>query len=112
MSDPAVALHEVAKTYRQAGGGLDVLKSASLSIMPGEIVAIVGPSGAGKSTLLHIAGLLDRPTGGRSASAARTAPRSATTGAPRSGAAGSASSTSSITCCPSSRRSRTSFCHR
>ncbi len=64
MSDPAVALDEVAKTYRQAGGGLDVLKSASLSIMPGEIVAIVGPSGAGKSTLLHIAGLLDRPTGG------------------------------------------------
>ena len=66
MSDPApaVALHEVAKTYRQAGGGLDVLKSVSLSVMPGEIVAVVGPSGAGKSTLLHIAGLLDRPTAG------------------------------------------------
>ncbi|MDE0057795.1 MAG: ABC transporter ATP-binding protein [Defluviicoccus sp.] len=66
MSDPApaVALYEVAKTYRQAGGGLEVLKSVSLSVMPGEIVAVVGPSGAGKSTLLHIAGLLDRPTGG------------------------------------------------
>ena len=60
----AVALDRVAKTYRQAGGGLDVLRSVSLSIMPGEIVAVVGPSGAGKSTLLHIAGLLDRPTGG------------------------------------------------
>ena len=66
MSDPppAIALRDVAKTYRQAGGGLEVLKSVSLSVMPGEIVAIVGPSGAGKSTLLHIAGLLDRPTGG------------------------------------------------
>ena len=66
MSDPtpAVALHEVARTYRQAGAGLDVLKSVSLSVMPGEIVAVVGPSGAGKSTLLHIAGLLDRPTAG------------------------------------------------
>ena len=66
MSDPApaIALDRVAKTYRQAGGGLEVLKSVSLSVMPGEIVAIVGPSGAGKSTLLHIAGLLDRPTGG------------------------------------------------
>ncbi len=66
MSDPApaLALHQVAKTYRQAGGGLEVLKSVSLSVMPGEIVAVVGPSGAGKSTLLHIAGLLDRPTGG------------------------------------------------
>ena len=61
---PAVALNEVAKTYRQASAGLEVLKSISLSVMPGEIVAIVGPSGAGKSTLLHIAGLLDRPTAG------------------------------------------------
>ena len=66
MADPApaVALEEVAKTYRQAGGGLEVLKSVSLAIMPGEIVAVVGPSGAGKSTLLHIAGLLDRPSAG------------------------------------------------
>ncbi len=61
---PAVALRGVARTYRQAGAGLDVLKSVSLAIMPGEIVAVVGPSGAGKSTLLHIAGLLDRPTAG------------------------------------------------
>ena len=66
MSDPApaVALQEVARTYRQASAGLEVLKSVSLSVMPGEIVAVVGPSGAGKSTLLHIAGLLDRPSAG------------------------------------------------
>ena len=66
MSDaaPAVTLQEVAKTYRQASAGLEVLKSVSLSVMPGEIVAVVGPSGAGKSTLLHIAGLLDRPSAG------------------------------------------------
>ena len=66
MSDaaPAVTLQEVAKTYRQASAGLKVLKSVSLSVMPGEIVAVVGPSGAGKSTLLHIAGLLDRPSAG------------------------------------------------
>ncbi len=66
MSDaaPAVTLQEVAKTYRQASAGLVVLKSVSLSVMPGEIVAVVGPSGAGKSTLLHIAGLLDRPSAG------------------------------------------------
>lgn len=66
MSDaaPAVTLQEVARTYRQASAGLDVLKSVSLSVMPGEIVAVVGPSGAGKSTLLHIAGLLDKPSAG------------------------------------------------
>lgn len=61
---PVLDLRDVRRVYRQAGAELPVLDGVSLSLRPGEIVALVGPSGAGKSTLLHMAGLLERPDGG------------------------------------------------
>jgi lipoprotein-releasing system ATP-binding protein len=64
MSEAALQLDGVVRTYRQPGSTLEVLKGADLLIRPGELVALVGPSGAGKSTLLHVAGLLERPDGG------------------------------------------------
>ena len=64
MSDAALALDGIERTFKQAGNDLHVLRGASVSIRRGETVALVGPSGAGKSTLLHIAGLLERPHGG------------------------------------------------
>jgi lipoprotein-releasing system ATP-binding protein len=65
MSEPALELDAVVRRYRQAGGALEILRGASLRLMPGEAAALVGPSGAGKSTLLHVAGLLEAPDGGR-----------------------------------------------
>ncbi len=63
-SETALELADIVKTFEQGGTRLEVLRGASLSLSVGETVALVGPSGAGKSTLLHIAGLLERPSGG------------------------------------------------
>lgn len=61
---PTMQLIGIEKTYGQGDSTLTVLKDADLTLMPGEMVALVAPSGTGKSTLLHIAGLLEKPTSG------------------------------------------------
>jgi lipoprotein-releasing system ATP-binding protein len=74
MNDaPPLQLAGVQRTYRSAGGALPVLRGVDLVLRAGEIVALVAPSGAGKSTLLHLAGLLDKPDGGRVLVAGRDA---------------------------------------
>jgi lipoprotein-releasing system ATP-binding protein len=52
------------KEYPTPAQPLVVLRGISLTLGPGDELAIVGPSGSGKSTLLNILGTLDRPSAG------------------------------------------------
>lgn len=57
---PVIALRAVSHAYSRT----PALREVSLTVEPGEVVAVTGPSGCGKSTLLHAAAGLLEPQAG------------------------------------------------
>jgi putative ABC transport system ATP-binding protein len=62
---PVIDLQNIERTYSSGEVQVRAVRGVSLSIQPGEFVAIMGASGSGKSTMMNTLGCLDRPTGGR-----------------------------------------------
>lgn len=60
-----LTVENLVKTFGAGETETRVLRGLNLTMLTGELAALLGPSGSGKSTLLTILGTLMRPTSGR-----------------------------------------------
>ena len=59
-----VDVQHVYKSFRHHDQPIDVLQDVSLTVGPGEFVALLGPTGCGKSTILSLVAGLEKPDRG------------------------------------------------
>ena len=65
MAEAIIRAHQVEKYYAQPSENrIQVIAPTDLSIVSGEIIALLGPSGSGKSTLLRMLSGLSKPSAG------------------------------------------------
>src|SRR5262245_25470678 len=60
-----IATEAITKDYRLGPHTVHALRGVTISIDPGEFIAVMGPSASGKSTFMNILGCLDTPSQGR-----------------------------------------------
>ncbi|WP_085505355.1 ABC transporter ATP-binding protein [Thalassobacillus devorans] len=64
MSDHAIQIRNLTKSFLNKGTKEEVLKSINVDIERGETIAVIGQSGCGKSTLLNVIGGFETPDSG------------------------------------------------
>jgi ABC-type lipoprotein export system ATPase subunit len=61
---PLLSARSLAKGFGEEEARVEIFRSVSLDLHPGDLVAVTGPSGCGKSTLLHLLAGLEDPDEG------------------------------------------------